>query len=237
MRIALASYEFRNKDISFNLHQIERGMEAVCGKADLLCFGEAFLQGFDALCWDYQTDLMMAIPQKSELVDSICNLSKRYGVDLGVGYIERAGDDLYSSYMLIEDGRFAHNYRRISHGWKEYWRTDEHYREGDSTEEFFYRGETMQIALCGDMWDYPERFHTSGILLWPVFVDFSSEEWQENEADYAAQATLASDRTVLVDSLCYESEPNGIGGAFYFRSGRTAEKLTTGTEGVLIVTL
>lgn len=237
MRIALASYEFRNKDISFNLCQIERGLETVSGEADLLCFGEAFLQGFDALCWDYQTDLMTAVSQDSELMDSICTLSKRYGVDLGVGYIEHADEDLYSSYALIEDGRLARNYRRISRGWKEYWHTDAHYREGDSTEEFFYRGETMQLALCGDMWDYPERFRTSGILLWPVFVDFSSEEWQENEASYSAQAALASDRAVLVDSLCYESEPNGIGGAFYFRGGKTVEKLTTGTEGILIVTL
>jgi len=237
MRIALASYEFKNKDVAFNLRQMERALKAVRGKAELLCFGEAFLQGFDALCWDHKIDLEIALEQNSEPIRSACALSEQYGVDLGFGYIERAGEDLYSSYALIENGRPAHNYRRVSRGWKEYWRTDAHYREGDTVEGFLYRGETVQLALCGDMWDYPERFRTNGLLLWPVYVNFSAEEWKANEADYAAQAALAADRVLLVDSLCRETEPDGVGGAFYFRGGRTVEKLPFGDEGILLVTL
>ena len=49
MRIGLASYEVKNKDVAFNLSQMERAMEKAQGKVELLCFGEAFLQGFDAL--------------------------------------------------------------------------------------------------------------------------------------------------------------------------------------------
>lgn len=49
MRIGLASYEVKNKDVAFNLSQMERAMEKARGKVELLCFGEAFLQGFDAL--------------------------------------------------------------------------------------------------------------------------------------------------------------------------------------------
>ena len=56
MRIALAAYAFKNGDIGFNLSQIERGFKDAHGKADILCFGECFLQGFDALNWDFEND-------------------------------------------------------------------------------------------------------------------------------------------------------------------------------------
>lgn len=31
-------------------------MKAAQGKVGLLCFGETFLQGFDALSWEYEND-------------------------------------------------------------------------------------------------------------------------------------------------------------------------------------
>ena len=52
MRIGLTSYRCKNRDIGFNLSQIERAMKKVQDQADLLCFGEAFLQGFDSLSWE-----------------------------------------------------------------------------------------------------------------------------------------------------------------------------------------
>ena len=47
MRIGLVSYRCENKNIAFNISQIEKAFREAKGKADLLCFGEAFLQGFD----------------------------------------------------------------------------------------------------------------------------------------------------------------------------------------------
>ena len=61
MKIAAASYKFRNRDVDFNLSQIERALRQLNGQADMLCFGESFLQGFDSLDWDYETDKEMAI--------------------------------------------------------------------------------------------------------------------------------------------------------------------------------
>ena len=44
MRFGLASYEFRNNDISFNLSQIEKAIKEAKEKdVQLLCFGETFL--------------------------------------------------------------------------------------------------------------------------------------------------------------------------------------------------
>ncbi|MGD9761856.1 MAG: hypothetical protein AB7U52_05465 [Candidatus Izemoplasmatales bacterium] len=48
MRIALAS-QFSHEKIEDNFELIMRIMVDFKGQADLICFGEAFLHGFDAL--------------------------------------------------------------------------------------------------------------------------------------------------------------------------------------------
>ncbi len=98
-------------------------------------------------------------------------LTKEIGIDVLFGYNELDDDTLYSSCALIADGKIIHNYRRISRGWKEYSKTDEHYKEGSSVEVFDYKGKKCIIGLCGDLCDYPERFALGeDLLLWPVYV-------------------------------------------------------------------
>lgn len=236
LSIALASYEFRNNDIDFNLKQIERALEEVCGKADLLCFGEAFLQGFDSLTWNFNTDIKIAVSQNSPVICFICDLARRYKTDLVFGYIETDGTHIYSSCAVIESGRLSHNYRRISKGWKEYWKTDDHYKEGEKTVTFYYRGTLIMLALCGDLWDYPERFKTDGVLIWPVYVNLTEEEWKQGEEQaYADQALLASNTTLMVDSFCHKSEPSGVAGTFFFKNGNVVKKAKYGLESILMI--
>ena len=53
LKIALASAKFINKDVTHNLIEMEKFMcIAKENGADLVCFGEAFLKGFDSLCWN-----------------------------------------------------------------------------------------------------------------------------------------------------------------------------------------
>lgn len=236
MRAALASYRFRNGDVGYNISQIERGLRDVSGKADVLCFGEAFLQGFDSLSWDFETDRHMAVSRDSGVMEEICALSLKYGTDLIFGYIELDGESIYSSCAVIENGRISQNYRRISAGWKESRLTDGHYREGTDTVEFTYRDRHIMLALCGDLWDCPDRFRTDGLLIWPVFVDLPSAEWENGmEEEYAAQALLAAENVLMVDSFCPETEPEGSAGTFYFRSGRTEAAAGYGAESILTV--
>ena len=114
MKIGLVSYRSENKNIPFNLMQIERALKEAQGQAELLCFGEAFLQGFDSLCWDYETDRQMAVDQNSETMDYLRGLTVRYGTGLLFGYIEKEGDKIYSSCAVLAEGKTVHNYRRIS---------------------------------------------------------------------------------------------------------------------------
>ncbi len=233
IKIGLVSCEFKNRDLGFNVSQIEKALKTVQGKADLLCFGEAFLQGFDALGWDYEEDRNIAVSMDSEVMRRICAMSLEYGTDLLFGYLEHCDRAIYSSCAVIGEGRFIHNYRRISKGWKEYRITDGHYREGADSAEFRYRGRWMKLALCGDLWDFPERFKTEHLLIWPVYVDFTREEWTQYEAEYAGQALLAADRALMINSISHK--PESCGGAFFFHGGRTEKKSAQGTEDILIL--
>lgn len=233
MRIGLASYRFENRNIPFNLHQIERAMLHCRGRADLLCFGEAFLQGFDALCWDYEIDRDTAVEQSSDIISELKSLTLQYGTSLLTGYIERDQEKLYSSCIVISEGRIIHNFRRISKGWKESSKTDEHYCEGKETGSFQLHGKEMTIALCGDLWDFPERFRTDRLLIWPVYVDYTPEEWNNGGLqEYAAQAALAADDVLMINSL--SSDPVSHSGSFCFHKGHTAAGIPFDKEDILI---
>lgn len=233
VRIGLAVYESVNNATAFNISQIEKAMSTAQGTVDLLCFGEAFLQGFDSLNWDHENDRSVAISADSDIMRQLCGMTLRYQVDLLLGYIETCGNDIYSSCAVIEKGRLICNYRRISRGWKEYSITDQHYKEGTGPASFLYHGQLMTIALCGDLWDLPEAFKTDGILIWPVYLNFELEQWATAEADYAAQADLAARKTLMVNPI--SKDPVSHGGAFYFVNGTLRKKLAYDTEGILTV--
>lgn len=233
MKIGLASYEFINNNMEFNVLRIEKAMKAAQGKADILCFGETFLQGFDCLSWDYEKDKHIAAESDSAVIQRLCRMTEKYGVDLLFGYVEKFEDSIYSSCAVIEKGELIYNYRRISKGWKEYSITDEHYKEGTAAEGFQYHGHNIKIALCGDMWDFPERFKTDDLLIWSIYVNFSLDEWGKYETEYAEQAALASKRVLMVNSI--SEKPKAHGGSFYFLDGKIEEKLDFDREDILIV--
>ncbi len=234
MRIGSVSYRCENRNTRFNMSQIELAMKRSEGKVDLLCFGEAFLQGFDALCWDHEIDRSVAVELSSDAIEQLKRWTLQYGVSLITGYIERDQEKIYSSCVVLSEGTIVHNYRRISKGWKELSKTDEHYCEGEESGSFLLGGKEMTIALCGDLWDFPDRFKTKGLLIWPVYVNFSLEEWNDGVLEeYAAQAALVADDALMINPI--DSSPLNHGGSFHFRKGRTVAKIPFDEEGILIV--
>ena len=233
MKIGLASYRVENKNTEFSISQIEQAMIKASETADLLCFGEAVLQGIDSLCWNYENDKEMAVSTDSETMNRLKNLTKQYGIGIAFGYIEKDGEILYSSYAVIDAGNIVHNYRRISRGWKEFTRTDDHYREGNDTAEFSFRGRTIMVGLCGDLWDYPERFKTDSFLIWPVYVNFSLEDWDREILEYAEQAAGIADDVLMINPI--DNCPVNHGGAFHFHKGKLIDSLPFDTEDILIV--
>ena len=232
MILGLVSYKFINNDMQFNISQIEKAIKQ-SRDIDILCFGEAFLQGFDTFNWNYEHDKVIAISKDSATMKRLEQISKDYNIDLAFGYLEIDNEDLYSSYAIIIDGKLTYNYRRISLGWKEVSLTDYHYKEGNEVVEFNYKGHNVVIALCGDMWEYPEKFKSNDLLLWPVYVNFSLDEWKNEEIEYAKQALIACKNTLMINSL--SENPDCYGGCFYFKDGQIKEKLDYNIEGILII--
>lgn len=243
MKIALAGAAFRNNDVPFNLAQIRRYMaEAKAQDAELVCFGEAFLQGFDAFSWAYEKDRGVAVSVEDEAFQQLIRASAEAEIDLLFGFLERDGDRLYSSCALLGGGRLIHLYRRLSVGWKESTRTDDHYREGDAAELFEYRGKKCLIALCGDLWDDTAPRFQKGqeLTFWPVYIDFTHEEWygEENERrQYAEKAAEFGGDVLLIN--CVDDPPSGdspaLGGCFHFAGGKIAAEWPLGSEGMLVV--
>lgn len=235
MRIALASARTVDRDIERNLAEMERYAAEAAGKnADLICFGEAFLQGFNALDWDFEADRKMAVAADSDVFGRVCGMTLKYGVDILFGYNELDGEHIYSSCALVSGGRLYHNYRRISKGWKEYWKTDGHYLEGDRVFPFEYRGKKVVIGLCGDLWEYPDRFALGqDVLIWPVYVDWTEEEWNGGgRQEYADQANLCCADVLYVNAF---GDDGTLGGAMHFAGGSVREELLIGCEGLLMV--
>ena len=233
MKIGLAAYKFRNNDIEFNISQIEKAILKVRNNVQLLCFGESFLQGFDSLAWNYEKDKDIAITKDSEVMKRLCNLSFKYKMDLLFGYFELDNELIYSSCVLIEKGKIIHNYRRISKNWKEYNITDYHYCEGCSADEFKYRNRRFKIALCGDLWIFPELFKSDDLLIWPIYTNFELSEWKNYEQEYANQALLACSKTLVINSL--SDNPISHGNAFYFLEGNIKSKLNYDEEDILLI--
>ena len=230
MKIGLAPYECKMNDIQYNLLQIEKAL-IESYDADLVCFGEAFLQGFGAVTSEYSTDINIAIEQESLIMNQIKDLSIIYQKAIMIGYIEKDNADIYSSYALIENGNIIHNYRRISKNWKDYERTNDYYKEGRTSEAFQFHGIEFNVALCGDMWIFPESFKSKGLLIWPVYVNFDLDDVEASE--YAKQAKIACKKTLLINPL--SKEPISRGGAFYFLNGEIKKKIGLNKEEVLII--
>ena len=240
MKVGLASVRLWDGEAERNLAAMEKAArEAEAKGADLCCFGESALQGFNCLCWDFETDRNTCVSVDSPLFRRICAMSREIGIDLLFGFMERDGDALYSSCALVADGSLLRLYRRVSRGWKEFTRTDSHYREGEEIRTFRYRGLTCMIALCGDLWDDTAPLFADrepDLLLWPVYVCYTPEEWEEGVGrEYAEKAAAFSSVTLFVNSICeHDGQPDAYGGCSVFLDGRIDACLPMGEEGILI---
>jgi len=234
MRIGLVSFLQKKGNVSYNLAKVEKAMKLMSGKDDLLVFGEAFLQGFDALSFDYEKDLEMALSTDSSVFQQICHYSGQYEIDVLIPFYEKEDGNIYSSAALIQEGDIRLVYRRMSKGWKDIKKCDKHYKEGKKPARFKYKGHPFTLALCGDLWECEKKYDREEFLLWMLYVNFSLEEWKNSEKEaYALQAGKCSDRALIVNSLSHK--PDSAGGAFYAEFGRIRKSMPFDQEGILTV--
>lgn len=238
MKIALCAAEFVNGDTQGNIGKIKRLAEEYSGRADMLCFGEAFVQGFDGLTWNYEKDVDIAVSQDSPEIEGLRNAARRTGTALGFGYMERAENRIYSGYMVISAaGEILSNYRRMSAGWKIPGLCDM-YAEGDGCCRFEMDGKCFSVMLCGDMWTDDVAEKLKGVdpdaVLWPVYTDFPADEWNGGmKHEYAERAALYCRQALYVNCVC-GGDDCAKGGAAHFAEGRIVRESPAGGESVLL---
>lgn len=239
MKIGLIPAKCVNGDIKHNANQIVKFIKiAAKSNIEFILFGESFLQGFNSLNWNFTHDIKIALDKEDNAIINILNTAKQYNIGVGFGYFELANDAIYSSYLVASnDGVQTVNYRRLSKGWKEFSITDQHYREGKQVEYFLINGRKFTIALCGDLWD-EDTMHLfssievhKSIIIWPVHVDFSLEEWNKELNNYHEQALKFSEHVYMINNIM---QPSTHGGAFEFQKDYI-NSVEFGKEDILVI--
>lgn len=245
VKILAASLPVRTRDIEANMRTMTDAMSAAAGKADVILFGESALQGFDCLCWDYETDKCTAVEVTNPTIKRLQSAAREHHIAVSFGLIECAEDALYSSQIFIgADGEIVDLFRRVSIGWKEFGKTVEHYREGAAFGRFSYGGVTFSVGLCGDLWTEgrPEEMNAlnADLVLWPVWCDYRAENWNcAIKHEYAKQAAICGKTVLLVNPFCADPEAVdcAAGGAAVFQNGEIVAELPAGQAGCLMFEL
>ena len=242
MRIGLAVAQLHDNRPERQLQQVEDFLKKYGNRADLLVFGEAYLQGFHGLSWSYEKDRKRAVSRDSKIMIRLQDLCRTYGCGVSLGMILREGESLYSGNVVIDsEGRSVDVFHRVSPGWR-ITETEEHYREGRDFHCFSYEGVKMGVMICGDGW-YEENLEewkrlAPDLLLWPLYVDYGAEEWKEGaEKEYARQVKDLPCPVLFVNGLDVKKGEKGAhGGAFVFRNGETIRGWEMDRPGTLLLT-
>lgn len=242
MRCALAAKRFINGDIFHNKKVITDTLTEQSAKADIVVFGEAFLQGFYGVTFDVEHDAAIAVSRTDPVIKEIVAVAQRCAVAVSFGLIEKAENRFYSAQVTIDaDGKVIDWYRRVSPGWKEPF-ADTRYCEGERFHAFTFMGKRIAVALCGDLW-YDEniaelRRLCPEVIFWPVYTDFNCDEWNDSmKHEYAVQAAKACENVLYVNSVCLDKtdDESAKGGAVFYSHGRIAQEVPSGEEAILLV--
>jgi len=255
MKIGLVSERFIDGDTEHNYSVIARCLRQYSG-FDLLLFGESFLHGFNSLSWNYATDIKKAVASKSAIFAKIKEEAKIHRTAVGFGYFEsasasckkvcsagvkaeyNASADLYCSYAVVDkEGRHCYNYRRMSQGWKNYWKTCVKYKEGNNLSLGYIDGKAFLCVLCGDLWDddilakvkQALKRNNCDFVIWANYLDYSKNGWEKDLPDYI-QRTLGLNLPVF---LINSHSKASLGGAVVFNNGEIIAQMNLGNIGIL----
>ena len=243
MKCALAAVGFINENIEYNKAILADTLRKCAGKADVVIFGEAFLQGFYGINFVVEHDITVSVSREDTVIREIGAIAKKHSIAVSFGFIEKNDNAFFSSQMTIDkNGRIIDLFRRVSPGWKKSLAAKE-YCEGNGFHTFNFLDKKIAIGLCGDLW-YEENITCLNqlkpdLVWWPVYTDYNDSEWNSTtKFEYAEQAGKISVPVFYVNSVCVDKSGNyeiAKGGAALFDKGFIKEELPSGQEGILIV--
>ena len=238
MNIILASAEMFN-NIDKNLDTLTR-LVIENRNADLIVFGEVFLHGFDALKWSFEKDKSIALSIDSEEIDKIKDLANQHNIAISFSFFEKYNGNIYTSNIVIDkNGGIIDLYHRVSPTWT-IENVSEEYKSGDNFHTFELMGKSILVAVCGDLWfdKYIKRINKlkPDIILWPLYIDYSVDEWESKALEeYNQRASMLCAPVLMVNSYMRDSK-GAVGGAYLFSQGKVMKSLNLGDIGSLSVT-
>jgi len=111
VRVALAQIRIEDGDLEGNMRRAEEAIrQAARQKADLICLAEAADFG-----WLYQESRKVALPIPGRYSRLLCGLAKDLKVWISAGCLERDGETVYNSAVLINRrGKIILKHRKIN---------------------------------------------------------------------------------------------------------------------------
>lgn len=240
MKIALAQALSIPQDIKANLQTLHKFViRAKESDTGALFFGEAFLQGFDSLSFDFAVDQVIARPLNAPELYFVSRLAHDKAIAIGLGFYRLDGETIHSSYIVFgPNGETLALYDRISSGWKTE-TADAHYQNGTELVSFRLNDKTFGIALCGDGFDQGYLAKAASAHLpysvWPVYVNFTKSQWKKELPFYQENAKALGQEVYLIGSL--SETPKSLGGAFVLKDQKVLCSIPLGQEGLLVKTI
>ncbi len=147
IRIGAAQFENRNGDKSYNLSAIrDLTRQAVERGAELVSFHEGAIPAYSFIRrLDRQAlgDLAEPVPDGPS-VRQLMDISREFRVPLGAGLIERDGDRLFNTYIVVDGDELAARHRKL-HPF-----VNRHLSAGDEYTVFELLGCRFGILICYD---------------------------------------------------------------------------------------
>ncbi len=153
MRVGLAVLSV-GADPTANLRGlVDLAHQAADAHVDLVLFPEAAITGLinDD---DPRHDLALGQPVPGPATEAVGEVARARGLWVGFGLLERAGDGLYDSAVLIDDrGELQLTYRRVNPQWHGPAAAGGTYRQGTEVPSAETPWGRFVVLLCGDLFD------------------------------------------------------------------------------------
>ncbi len=249
MRAALIAHRVL-PDVEANLSEILRWIEkAARSGADLIVFSEAALTGLINTD-EPAVDLLLGQTIPGPLTETLAQQARRRHIWLALGLLEREGNRLYDSAVLLApDGCIALKYRRIQPQWHGKRADPAVYCQGHELPAAQTPLGSFVFLICGDLFDdgLVQRVRHLGpdYLLIPFarcFDDGSYDQrrWDREERPVYVERVKLTDATALM--VNYLADRELLGGAFggamvVSGNGVMIDCLPLGRPGMLVVDL
>lgn len=160
IKIGAAQFEARDADIDYNFGRIEAlTKRAVDGGAEIVSFHECCIQGYTFLMARTRDELLeLAEPvPDGPSTERLIELSRKFGVPIMAGMIERDGERLFNTYVVAGPDGFVAKHRKL-HAF-----ISEFIDSGDSFTTFDLCGCTCGVLICYDN-NLPENVRITALM-------------------------------------------------------------------------